>query len=184
MAANGGIISVEDLAQYRAMERKPLEGRYRGHRIYAPPAPTSDGMRLIETLQILDNYTPKPAASYASDPDYLHYVIEAWRVRDGGGQIADPERWPIDLGNHLQPGHALERATNSLTRRRPMSCRRVAAGEELVQRLVAIAPLPHSFTGAEHQAYNQAADAVSPVLTSAPVPPRLPRPMLTATWWP
>ena len=109
MAANGGIISLEDMAQYRAMERKPLEGRYRGHRIYAPPAPTSDGMRLIETLQILDNFTPKPGASYASDPDYLHHVIEAWRVRDAGGQIADPERWPIDLGNHLQPGHALER---------------------------------------------------------------------------
>ena len=109
MAANGGIISLEDLAQYRAMERKPLEGRYRGHRIYAPPAPTSDGSRLIETLQILDNYTPKPNASYASDPDYLHYVIEAWRVRDGGPQIADPEHWPIDLGDHLQPGHALER---------------------------------------------------------------------------
>ena len=109
MAANGGIISLEDLAQYRAMERKPLEGRYRGHRIFSPPAPTSDGMRLIETLQILDNFTPKSNARYASDPDYLHYVIESWRVRDAGGQIADPERWPIDLGNHLEPGHALER---------------------------------------------------------------------------
>jgi gamma-glutamyltranspeptidase len=109
MAANGGIISLEDLAQYRAMERKPLEGRYRGHRIFSPPAPTSDGARLIETLQILDNYTPKPNARYAVDPDYLHYVIEAWRVRDNGPQIADPEHWPIDMGNHLEPGHALER---------------------------------------------------------------------------
>lgn len=109
MAANGGIISLEDLAQYRAMERKPLEGRYRRHRVFTPPAPTSDGMRLIETLQILDKFTPKPNARYAVDPDYLHYVIEAWRVRDAGGQIADPERWPIDLGNHLEPGHALER---------------------------------------------------------------------------
>jgi gamma-glutamyltranspeptidase len=109
MAANGGIISMEDLAQYRAMERKPLEGRYRGHAIYSAPPPTSDGSRLIETLQILDNYTPKPGANYKSDPEYLHYAIEAWRVRDAGGQIADPERWPIDLGNHLEPGHALER---------------------------------------------------------------------------
>ena len=36
-------------------------------------------------------------------------MIEAWRVRDGGGRIADPERWPVDLGNHLEPAHALER---------------------------------------------------------------------------
>jgi gamma-glutamyltranspeptidase len=109
MAANGGILALEDLAQYRAMERKPLEGRYRGHRIYAPPPPTSNGAQLIETLQILDHYTPRPGANYASDPEYLHYAIEAWRVRDAGAQIADPERWPINLGNHLQPGHALER---------------------------------------------------------------------------
>lgn len=109
MAANGGIISLEDLAQYRAMERKPLEGRYRGHAVYSAPPPVPTGAQLIETLQILDNYTPKPGATYTTDPEYLHYVIDAWRVRDGGVQIADPERWPIDLGNHLQPGHALER---------------------------------------------------------------------------
>ena len=109
MAANGGIISLEDLAQYRAMERKPLEGRYRGHAVYSAPPPVSTGAQLIETLQILDQYTPKPGATYATDPDYLHYMIEAWRVRDGGVQIADPERWPINLGNHLEPGHALER---------------------------------------------------------------------------
>ena len=58
---------------------------------------------------ILDNYQPRPGATYATDADYLHYAIEAWRVRDGGGRIADPERWPVDYGNHLDPAHALER---------------------------------------------------------------------------
>lgn len=109
MAANGGILSLEDLAQYRAMERKPLAGKYRGHLVYSVPPPVSNGLTLIETLQILDNYTPKPGATIFNDADYLHYAIEAWRVRDGGAQIADPERWPINLGNHLEPGHALER---------------------------------------------------------------------------
>jgi gamma-glutamyltranspeptidase/glutathione hydrolase len=109
MAANGGIISLEDLAQYRAMERKPLSGHYRGHLVYSVGPPVSNGLGLIETLQILGNYTPKPGATLFNDPEYLHYAIEAWRVRDGGAQIADPERWPINLGNHLEPGHALER---------------------------------------------------------------------------
>ena len=36
-------------------------------------------------------------------------MIEAWRVRDGGARIADPERWPVDYGNHLERGHALDR---------------------------------------------------------------------------
>ncbi|MBM3749971.1 MAG: hypothetical protein FJW21_02145 [Acidimicrobiia bacterium] len=109
MAANGGIISLEDLAQYRAMERKPLSGRFRGHLVYSVGPPVSNGLTLIETLQILDAYTPKPRATVFNDPDYAHYAIEAWRVRDGGAQIADPERWPINLGNHLEPGHALDR---------------------------------------------------------------------------
>jgi len=109
MAANGGIITAEDLAPYRAMERAPLAGRYRGHTVYSAPPPVSTGLQMVETLQILDGYKPKPGATYATDADFLHYAIEAWRVRDGGSQVSDPERWPINLGNHLQPAHALER---------------------------------------------------------------------------
>jgi gamma-glutamyltranspeptidase len=109
MEANGGIITVEDLAQYRAMERAPLTGRYRGHMVYSAPPPVSTGLQVVETLQILDGYTAKPGAAYATDADFLHHAIEAWRVRDGGSQISDPERWPINLGNHLEPEHARER---------------------------------------------------------------------------
>ena len=108
MAANGGVITFEDLAQYRAIERKPISGHYRNHLVYSVPAPVPTGLQVVETLQILDNYVPRAGATYATDADYLHYVIEAWRVRDGGARLADPERWPVDLANHLEPGHALE----------------------------------------------------------------------------
>src|SRR4029453_8202219 len=43
MAANGGIITAEDLAQYRAIERKPLVGRYRNHLVYSVPPPVPTG---------------------------------------------------------------------------------------------------------------------------------------------
>jgi gamma-glutamyltranspeptidase len=109
MAANGGAITAEDLAQYRAMERKPLMGHYHGHLVYSVPAPVSSGAQLIETLNILDNYKARPGATITTDADYFHYVIDAWRVRDGGGGIADPERWTVDYGNHLDIAHALER---------------------------------------------------------------------------
>jgi len=109
MEQNGGIITLEDLAQYRAMERRPLVGEFRGHRVYAPGPPVSTGLQLIEALQILDGYRPRAGATYTTDPDYLHYVVDAWRVRDGGARIADPERWPVDLGSHLDKPHAIER---------------------------------------------------------------------------
>lgn len=109
MADNGGIIGLEDLAQYRAMERRPLSGTYRGHLVYSPGPPVSTGLQLIETLQILNGYVPRPGATPWTDAEFLHQAIDAWRVRDSGAQMADPERWPTDLGNHLEPGHALER---------------------------------------------------------------------------
>jgi gamma-glutamyltranspeptidase len=109
MAANGGIITIEDLNQYRAMEREPISGKFHGHMVYSVPAPVSTGAQIVETLNILDQYQPKAGATIATDADYLHYAIEAWRVRDGGGRIADPERFPVDYGNHLEPAHAAER---------------------------------------------------------------------------
>ena len=106
MARNGGLITVDDLAQYRAIERRPLAGRYRDHQIYSAPPPVSTGASLIETLQILQNYEPRRGLTYATDADYLHYVIESWRVRDQGPRIADPALWDVSLGSHLDPSHA------------------------------------------------------------------------------
>jgi gamma-glutamyltranspeptidase / glutathione hydrolase len=66
-------------------------------------------LQIVETLQILDQYRPAAGATLTKDPDFLHYAIDAWRVRDGGARIADPERYQVDLGNHLDVAHALER---------------------------------------------------------------------------
>ena len=106
MAKNGGLITVDDLAQYRAIERRPLAGRYRDHQIYSAPPPVSTGAALIETLQILENYQLRPGATYATDADYLHYVIESWRARDQAPRIADPALFDVTLGSHLDPAHA------------------------------------------------------------------------------
>ena len=105
---NGGIITTDDLAQYRAIERRPLSGRYRGHLVYSAPPPVASGAAMIETLQILDRYAPRAGASYTTDADFLHYLIEVGKVRDQIRRIADPDRWPIDLGDHLELSHAAE----------------------------------------------------------------------------
>jgi gamma-glutamyltranspeptidase len=106
MTRNGGLITLDDLAQYRTIERRPLSGRYRDHAVYSSPPPVSTGLALIETLQILENYRPKPGTAFAQDADFLHYVIEAWKVRDQSGRIADPALFNVDLGPHLEPSHA------------------------------------------------------------------------------
>jgi gamma-glutamyltranspeptidase len=106
MEASGGLITFDDLAQYRAIERAPVTAKYRGHVLYTAGPPVAAGVSLLEALQILGQYTPKPGATAATDADYWHHSIEAWKVRDRIGRIADPAHWPIDFDRHLQATHA------------------------------------------------------------------------------
>ena len=106
MEENGGIMTYADLAQYRAIERAPVSGHYRGHTLYAGGPPLSTGIQLFESLHVLENYQPKAGARASTDPDYLHYLIEAWKVRDPLRRVADPERWPVDFEEHLTDAHA------------------------------------------------------------------------------
>jgi len=106
MEENGGILTFADMAQYRAIERTPVMGRYRGHTLYAGGPPVSTGIQLFESLHVLENYQPKPGAKAATDPDYLHYLVESWKVRDPLRRVADPERWPVEFEEHLTAEHA------------------------------------------------------------------------------
>ncbi|MPY90092.1 MAG: hypothetical protein GEU99_19485 [Luteitalea sp.] len=106
MAQNGGIIGAEDLAQYRAIERVPLQGRYRGHVVWTAPPPVSSGAALIETLQILGHHEPPLDATFRSDADYFHYAIEATKARDPMRHVADPARWTVEVDPHLTDEHA------------------------------------------------------------------------------
>jgi gamma-glutamyltranspeptidase/glutathione hydrolase len=106
MDANGGILSFADLAQYRAIERVPVAGSYRGHTLYAGGPPLSTGIQLFESLHVLEHYQPKAGARASTDPDYLHYLVESWKVRDPLRRVADPERWPVDYEEHLKKEHA------------------------------------------------------------------------------
>ena len=108
MEANGGIMTYEDLAQYHAVERKPVVGRYHGHALYTGGPPVGSGVSLLEAFQVFGNYQPKPGAMPSTDADYWHYMIESWKVRDPIRRIADPAHWPVEYEAHLQPSHAAE----------------------------------------------------------------------------
>lgn len=106
MEENGGIMTFADLAQYRAIERVPVAGRYRGHTLYAGGPPLSTGIQLFESLHVLENYQPKAGARASTDADYFHFLMESWKVRDPLRRVADPERWPVEFEEHLTDAHA------------------------------------------------------------------------------
>ncbi len=77
MKANGGIITEEDLASYRAIIRKPLIGWYRGYQIIAPPPPSSGGVAIIEMLNILEAFNLPQFKPHS--PQTIHLITEAMK---------------------------------------------------------------------------------------------------------
>lgn len=96
MAASGlypgdrGTLTRADLAAYRAVWRKPLRGRYRGHGIVAMPPPTSGGLLAIEILNLLEGFDLRAAG--ASSADHLHLLAEAQKIAwaDRDAYVGDP----------------------------------------------------------------------------------------------
>ncbi len=116
----GGIWTLEDLAQYQVIERKPLIGEYRGARIVTAPPPSSGGIALIDGLNILSGYAINKLDSVSSK----HLIIETLRRvhRDRAEYLGDPDFVSIPLDRLLSPYYAAgQRASIRLDRATPSS---------------------------------------------------------------
>lgn len=101
MRQNGGIITEEDLAQYRAIEREPLRGRYEDYEVVTAPPPVTAGVSLLQTLQILDGAPRDRRGRYTQDASAFHYMVEAWKRAGRGNLVADPAFFTLDLDEPL-----------------------------------------------------------------------------------
>jgi gamma-glutamyltranspeptidase / glutathione hydrolase len=91
MAANGGLISKKDLAQYQAKVRAPIRGSYKGYELIGMPPPSSGGVTMVEMLNILEQFD---LAKYGpQSPQALHLTIEAMRrgYLDRARYLGDPD---------------------------------------------------------------------------------------------
>ena len=91
MAANNGLITMADLANYKAVERKPVSGSFGDATIHAMPAPSSGGTHVVQMLNILENFDlndmgQNSAAAY-------HVMAEAMKLAyaDRSKYLGDPD---------------------------------------------------------------------------------------------
>src|SRR5262245_30799132 len=70
-------MTVEDLKNYKVVEREPLRSNYRGHEIITMPPPSSGGVALIEILNLLERYDLKSMGAGSSQA--IHLMVEAMR---------------------------------------------------------------------------------------------------------
>jgi gamma-glutamyltranspeptidase/glutathione hydrolase len=105
---HGGIITLDDLKNYRAIERAPVRGNYRGYAIASMPPPSSGGVHLIEMLNILEGFSLRETG--AESAATLHLMIEAMKpaYADRAEFLGDPAFTKVPLAGLTSKRYAAE----------------------------------------------------------------------------
>lgn len=108
MQAGGGIITVDDLRNYEVIDRTPVRGTYRGLEIISAPPPSSGGIALIETLNILEGFDLRKAGFGSAEA--IHLVTEAYRraFYDRAQFLGDPEFSELPVLELAEKQYAVE----------------------------------------------------------------------------
>ena len=120
MKRSGGLISIEDLANYRVVERQPVCGSFKQNKICAMPPPSSGGIHLIQMLNILENFDLENMGHNSAA--YMHHLIEAMRsaYADRSLYLGDPDFTPVPVKQLIDKAYAkgLSKQINSNKARR------------------------------------------------------------------
>jgi len=123
----GGLITADDLAHYEVKDRKPVRGTYRGLEVISAPPPSSGGIALLETLNILEGYDL--GKSGLDSAQSIHLIAEAYRraFLDRAQFLGDPEFSNLPVLQLTEKSYAAawrssiqpQQASASATLRRP-----------------------------------------------------------------
>ena len=103
MQEHGGLISMDDLQHYVAIERKPMTGRYRGYDIITAPPPSSGGLGILQMLGILEGLGYEKGG--AGSASVVHYMTEAMRryFADRSEHLGDSDFYKVPTAALLDP---------------------------------------------------------------------------------
>jgi gamma-glutamyltranspeptidase/glutathione hydrolase len=104
----GGILATKDFATYKARELKPLECDYRGYHMISAPPPSSGGVVLCETFNILEGY-PIGELGFHSAAG-THLLTEALRraYHDRNLNLGDPSFVTVDTAHFIDKAYAAQ----------------------------------------------------------------------------
>lgn len=97
MQRGGGVMNADDLASYRAIERKPVRASFRGYDIVSAPPPSSGGVHVSQILKLLEPYPIEDMGHNSAA--YLHLLIESMKLAyaDRSEYLGDPDRTTIPI---------------------------------------------------------------------------------------
>ena len=106
MRRNGGLISHQDLLNYKVVERQPVCGDYRSNKVCAMPPPSSGGVHLIQMLNILEGWNLNALGHNSAA--YLHRLVESMRraYADRSLHLGDPDFYPVPAEQLMDKSYA------------------------------------------------------------------------------
>jgi gamma-glutamyltranspeptidase/glutathione hydrolase len=104
--AGGGVLTTDDFAAYNVRELKPIECDYRGYHVISAPPPSSGGVSICQSLNILSGYD-LGAMGFHSAAE-VHVLVEALRrvYVDRNNRLGDPDFVANPVSQLLDPAYA------------------------------------------------------------------------------
>jgi gamma-glutamyltranspeptidase / glutathione hydrolase len=102
----GGMMTLDDLKSYQPSIRTPMRGTYRGYEIVSMPPPSSGGVVLLETLNILEGFPMRDLKQGSAAS--LHIIVEAMRraYADRARYLGDPAFVSAPIANLISKEYA------------------------------------------------------------------------------
>jgi gamma-glutamyltranspeptidase/glutathione hydrolase len=170
MQQGGGLITVEDLKKYDVVEREPVRGTYRGLEILSAPPPSSGGIALVQTLNILEGFDVAKAGFGSAEA--IHLITESYRraFYDRAQFLGDPEFSTLPVFELVDKKYGVEwrasvdpqRATKSAGLARPPVSKELAA---YAAKNPVTAPAKESMETTHYSVVDAAGNAVSVTTT-------------------
>ncbi len=109
LRALGGVLDERDLEEYRAVERAPLEGKFRDIEILTAPPPSAGGVMLLMMLNMLERV--RLAEHGHNSSATLHLLAEAMRraFADRAEYLGDPDFVEVPVARLTDPDYARQR---------------------------------------------------------------------------
>ncbi|WFD79341.1 gamma-glutamyltransferase [Taylorella equigenitalis] len=104
--ANKGLITKDDLANYKAVWREPVRGTYRGYDIISMSPPSSGGTHIIQILNIMENADIEKMGALSSETMHLMAEAERQAFADRSEYMGDPDFVKVPVDKLLDKAYA------------------------------------------------------------------------------
>jgi gamma-glutamyltranspeptidase/glutathione hydrolase len=109
MKRGNGIITEQDLNDYRSVSREPLTTQYKGYKIITVPPPSGGGIILIQLLEMTEMYPIKEWGFHSSRTIHLMAEAERRAFADRSEYSGDPEFMKVSAGNLINKKYLIDR---------------------------------------------------------------------------